>query len=275
MCRTPGAGGIDTFCIEPPASFTSSEANSFALATPLLPLLKEAFPRRGEKAPTAKYSEFQAKRGHPQRATSHGLPQPEYPPFKEHGFLFIPSSPPATRRWDCRRLSAPSSCDSSRLQARVSPGKSRRGAAQPPISSAWSLSQPKLPWPALSAAPCAPAWQPRAAESLRKDFLVPGGKRGLAGVVSVGYFIVFFAVSGRTVCVCKWKVCSLAEAQLLCGGATNLLLSPQSLFLCLSTQGTALSVTPKEGLFPWTAVRELQPALRAATSPLPSSKADK
>lgn len=146
---------------------------------------------------TQNFRQKEVIRSEPRHAGCHNR---NIPPFREHSFPFIPSSPPATCRWDCRRLRAPSSCDSSRLQARVSPGKSRRGAAQPPISSAWSPSQPKLPWPALSAAPCAPAWQPRAAESLWKDFLVPGGKRGLAGVVSVGYFIVFFAVSGRTVC---------------------------------------------------------------------------
>lgn len=272
MCWTPRAGGVDTSCIEPPASFTSSEANSFALATPLLPLLKEAFPRRGEKAPTAKYSEFQAKRGHPQRATSHGLPQLEYPSLQRARLSIYPQQPPGHTQEGLPKAPCPQIL---RFQPSAGSGQPREVS---PWSSPASHQLSVEPEPAqitLASPRCAPAWQPRAAESLRKDFLVPGGKRGLAGVVSVGYFIVFFAVSGRTVCVCKWKVCSLAEARLLCGGATNSLLSPRSLFLCLSTQGTALSLTPKEGLFPWAAVRELQPALRAATSPLPSSKADK
>ena len=42
--------------------FTNSVVNNFTLAIPLLPLLKkEAFPGRGEKVSTVKFSEFKAK----------------------------------------------------------------------------------------------------------------------------------------------------------------------------------------------------------------------
>lgn len=47
--------------------------------------------------------------------------------------------------------------------------------------------------------------------------------------------------AGRPRCVCKWKFCSVAEAQLharlLWRGATNSLLSPQFLFLFASCRG--------------------------------------
>lgn len=55
-------GGIHKFCILFPTDFTNAAVSSFTLAIPPLPLLeKEAFPGRGDKVSTAKFSEFKVK----------------------------------------------------------------------------------------------------------------------------------------------------------------------------------------------------------------------
>lgn len=251
MCRTPGAGGIDTFCTEPPASFTSSEANSFALATPLLPLLKEAFPRRGEKAPIAKYSEFQAKRGHPQRATSRGLPQPEYPSLQRAQLSIYPQQPPSHTQVGLPKAPCPQFL---RFQPSAGSGQPRKVS---PWSSPASHQLSVEPEPAqitLASPQCSSVRACLAATGCRKSAERFFGARRKARA-SWGCFCWIFhcflcCLRQDCVCVCKWKVCSLAEVWLLCGGATNLLLSPPVVISLPLQAGHGAVPSPKGGAVP-------------------------
>lgn len=108
------------------------------------------------------------------------------------------------------------------------------------LSPAWAshnyLGQPSVQW-------CVPAWQHRAAETLRKDYSAPKGKQAIVLVISFGYFIVFFMSQAGLRCVCKWKFCSVTKVQLdawlLCQGATSSLLPPPSYYFSLLTPGVS------------------------------------